>query len=359
MSYYLQIGSTGGPTQFASGLGYTNFGKWAESLDGEKYGEIVHLYAYGWCQDLYTLSEQLGTAKNDSSPPDDVPDIIDEMISLLKYRDQAAACCTVTDGTGSDYDEGKSKTKTPRKIIGGYTPDSAVIRETMQEWFKSQRTKALRIVADEDNKSIMIGLKRETFPEPNWAALKDTEWFIEFEQPMIDDIAPKLAAYTHEGAKRLLADAESDSAILDALRGSIDASAREAATKLVQSVLSTTNTALSNAMSDLSSGATKEDVIRAMDPVFDDAETVRAFTIAEAEAKRAMSAGELLAAKSVDTITTKQWINGPAPCDDCVEYADMGPIPLNQSFGDSNYGPIDSTPAHPSCMCSVVFVVDE
>lgn len=123
MSYFLQIGATGGPTQIASNGGYGNWGRWIDKLDAEKYPAAIHLYEYGWCQDLADLESQLDKAVKDESPPADVADIVESMVELLKGREADASCCTVTDGIGGGANPAKSVDPTIRARLktAGYS----------------------------------------------------------------------------------------------------------------------------------------------------------------------------------------------------------------------------------------------
>lgn len=144
MTYYLQIGATGGPTQIASNKGYGNFGNFVESLDAAKFPEPSHLYAYGWCQNLDDLSAQLMTATYTEHVPADVADIVGEIQGLLSDRDEDAACCTVTDGFGVDagakslkYSPDQSRDADGRfgaGSIGPTSPDSDHAAAIIDQW---------------------------------------------------------------------------------------------------------------------------------------------------------------------------------------------------------------------------------
>ena len=44
----------------------------------------------------------------------------------------------------------------------------------------------------------------------------------------------------------------------------------------------------------------------------------------------------------------KNWINGDNPCDECLDNADDGPIPIDKPFSSGAMSPAD---AHPGCNC--------
>lgn len=102
MSYYLQIGASGGPTQIASNVGYADFAAWVETLDVQQFEEVVHLYEHGWCQNLASLESQLKDARLSAPKQDDLLDTIDGLIEGIESRPADATVATVTDGIGDE-----------------------------------------------------------------------------------------------------------------------------------------------------------------------------------------------------------------------------------------------------------------
>lgn len=99
MSYYLQIGVTGGPTQIGSVSGYRDFCRWVGPL-WKKYPQAAHLANFNWCQELDELGLQLGEAVKATNPAPDIADVANTIIGLVDGRDESAECCTITDGIG-------------------------------------------------------------------------------------------------------------------------------------------------------------------------------------------------------------------------------------------------------------------
>ncbi len=60
-----------------------------------------------------------------------------------------------------------------------------------------------------------------------------------------------------------------------------------------------------------------------------------------------------------DTENVKRWVLGPGGrtgnCETCVENADMGWIPDDDTFLDSSGGDIDGPEAHPNCTCTLEY----
>lgn len=60
-----------------------------------------------------------------------------------------------------------------------------------------------------------------------------------------------------------------------------------------------------------------------------------------------------------DTENVKRWVLGPGGrsgnCETCIENADMGWIPDDDTFLDSSGGDIDGPEAHPNCTCTVEY----
>lgn len=98
MSYFLQVGIAE-PAQIASNQGYGFWGDWAESLDEKQFGQIIHLYDHGWCQEPAQLKQQLADAVEAKGPDADTLDVIRSILDLL---DGPAEVVTITNGIGTD-----------------------------------------------------------------------------------------------------------------------------------------------------------------------------------------------------------------------------------------------------------------
>lgn len=122
MSYSIQIGESGFE-QLASNAGYAAFGHWVDSLDHKKYGQLVHLYEHGWCQNLDDLAGQLDAALSDDGPKiTDVKSTAEGLQEILHDRPKDAIVATVTDGfgEGENSDDATDDVKS-RLLTAGYT----------------------------------------------------------------------------------------------------------------------------------------------------------------------------------------------------------------------------------------------
>jgi hypothetical protein len=110
MSYSIQIGS-GGFEQIASNEGYADFGAWVESLDVEKYPDLIHLYEWGWCENLDDLKSQIDAAMRDDDPPKDktVVETVSGIQQIIADRPADAVVATISAGLSDrDGDDEKS-----------------------------------------------------------------------------------------------------------------------------------------------------------------------------------------------------------------------------------------------------------
>jgi hypothetical protein len=122
VSVYLQIDRTVGPIQIASNEGYGDFGDWVDGLDLKKYGELVHLYEHGWCQDVADLIGQVDAAIKDDAPKS--ADVMDVAKTLQQFLDgeQDATVVTITDGLGDKEDAEEKSIKEQARVPAG-SPD--------------------------------------------------------------------------------------------------------------------------------------------------------------------------------------------------------------------------------------------
>ena len=141
------------------------------------------------------------------------------------------------------------------------------------------------------------------------------------------------------------------------------------ALKFAQSTNETTSLQLNEAMSKLRDeltaglveGDTRQELTQRVAGVFDQATKSRAGTIAKTEASRAQHLGEMISAKETGLVTKKKWLLSADACPVCEAINDAHPdgVELDGNFGSTNYGPIDSPPAHPNCQCSQTYEVAE
>jgi hypothetical protein len=102
VSYSVIIGGTNW-TEVASLAGWGEFRKWTETLDGE-FGELSHLVAHGWSQELDDLLRQLQAAVKASKPSADVADIAKQIIRAIEDKPKGAVSIQLTDGLTEEID---------------------------------------------------------------------------------------------------------------------------------------------------------------------------------------------------------------------------------------------------------------
>lgn len=98
-----------------------------------------------------------------------------------------------------------------------------------------------------------------------------------------------------------------------------------------------------------------------LEKLYDVGFKARAETWARTETNRAYGHGTVEVYRDMG-VEKKYWISSGSPyaaVDVCGENAAMGSIKIDGSFSDIDGNPIDSTPAHPNCMCSVGFDIQD
>jgi hypothetical protein len=76
----------------------------------------------------------------------------------------------------------------------------------------------------------------------------------------------------------------------------------------------------------------------------------RAKTIARTEIAKSDSEGALIGWKSTGLVNGKSWLPDSDPCDTCLGYAALGPVPLDHDYGNG----VQAAPAHPNCECTML-----
>jgi hypothetical protein len=97
MSVYLSLDG-GEPIMLASNKGWGDVGRWADGLDVDAYGEVVHLTENAWSQELPKLEKQLRAAVKASKPKPTVKSTLADLLSLLANRGSAEVV-TINNGT--------------------------------------------------------------------------------------------------------------------------------------------------------------------------------------------------------------------------------------------------------------------
>lgn len=89
MSRYAQFDEDGNQYQFASNLGWSEFGKWIETLDKETYPQLFELWENGSTQHLKEAAEQIEHALEEYPPDANVADSAELLLHALHANDLA------------------------------------------------------------------------------------------------------------------------------------------------------------------------------------------------------------------------------------------------------------------------------
>ena len=76
-------------------------------------------------------------------------------------------------------------------------------------------------------------------------------------------------------------------------------------------------------------------------------------TVARTETRSAVTEASLDSYRDAQ-IEMVEWLTADGGCETCGEYEDMGPVPLDEGFGD-----VDGPPAHPNCLCVILPVISD
>ena len=99
-------------------------------------------------------------------------------------------------------------------------------------------------------------------------------------------------------------------------------------------------------------GESIPDLTNRVRDLYEEFDRSRAETIARTESIRASAQGALAEYAASGVVDRVMWINGPDPCDDCLEL-DGKIADLYEDF-HSDVGDVDAPPLHPRCVCDVV-----
>ena len=99
-------------------------------------------------------------------------------------------------------------------------------------------------------------------------------------------------------------------------------------------------------------GESIPDLTNRVRDLYEEFDRSRAETIARTESIRASNQGALAEYAASGVVDRVMWINGPDPCDDCLEL-DGKIADLYEDF-HSDVGDVDAPPLHPRCVCDVV-----
>lgn len=89
MSTYAQFNGDGSQIQFASNLGWSEFGDWCDSLDAEKYPRLVQLWEHAESNDIQGLITDLETAMEEENPSEAVYGSAELLLDGLQANKEA------------------------------------------------------------------------------------------------------------------------------------------------------------------------------------------------------------------------------------------------------------------------------
>ncbi len=200
-----------------------------------------------------------------------------------------------------------------------------------------------------------------TKAEPAWfdqdAALKD----------LMAEVFPSMEGLFHHGAKDT-AKRLGDLSIFDVVNPHLKPALDRAVLEFAKSTLATTREDLDTARrmlreelhGGLEEGEAKNELMRRVQKVFNDATNERAFLIGTTEASRAQHAAELITAKESGVVKGKTWLADANACDICRELNGKT-VGLDQPFmthaAGGPYAVVDHAPSHPNCKCTQLLVV--
>jgi hypothetical protein len=107
MGVYIKLDTKTEPDDLASITGWGDVGRYANGLPPKTADTLVHLYHYGWEQDLADLQKEVKAAMKAHPPKADVESTLDNLLSLIKGGGDDLHCVIVTNGMTAD--DGKSE----------------------------------------------------------------------------------------------------------------------------------------------------------------------------------------------------------------------------------------------------------
>ena len=191
--------------------------------------------------------------------------------------------------------------------------------------------------------------------------------FAEWTQEVAGAVSPVLAMYYEAGANEVRAALGGDTTLTVP---NLPAAVKKAAFALADSTLRTTELAVSDAIEatrkaveeGLSRGKANAQLADRIGEIFTDLSDRRAMLIAETEASRAKTAGELMEVRESGVDAKKVWLADGMACDQCAPLNGQVKA-LDEPFHvDAKGGPYavtDHPPAHPGCRCSQTYELGE
>ncbi len=308
-----------------------------------------------------STSSAAGSSGTDGTSPDGMAD--DGVYQSRSARDGTA-------GSAGDADDSRPSKgqKAARQIArvgadgkAGVLPQGEQLAAVIRNCFASQRNEliaklsAANMAKAEGDEQPPSKLPADFIPAEKWAG------------EIARAAKPIIEMQLRESAQEFTAQLGAPANVFNVVNANIPDAAAKLTLKFSQETVATTSQQIDQALTQLRSdiaegvvqGDTRAEMIARVQKVFDQAEESRAATIAQTETSRAVHQADLMSAKQSGVVSKKYWIASADACQDkCEPLAEMGEIPLDQSFDVDDYGPIDAPPAHPRCQCSIGYVTD-
>lgn len=389
MSYSIQIGAEGFE-QIASNAGYAAFGDWVESLDLEKYGELIHLYEWGWSQNLDDLQSQIVAAENDDAPDEEsVSETLAGIVEIIESRPEDAVVATITGGIseGEDDEESAKSFNAPRgdepiPTVTPPLPNADALANALRHVYRLQQDQVMHAIDSVLDMKSWLGLVTKDESPVTDDANKDDEERA-YITSKLDSVTPAfdlstwdatvakvaeplMLKYAQQSVKEAIAALPQPKLkldLFDVVDRNLPNAVNDLTLKFAQSTNETTSKELTDSIAELrdelEEGVTIGDVRTQMrnrvQSIFEDLSNERADLIARTEASRVRHDAQLTTVKESGVVKTKSWLPAADACPICLGFAAQGQIPLDANFGETKYGPIKAAPGHPSCYCSILF----
>jgi hypothetical protein len=251
-------------------------------------------------------------------------------------------------------------TKAARETRNTYgLPTGESIRRELRVWFRRQRKEMLDALRKGTTGKDQFYPDLPPFDFEAWAKL------------MAEPFTPILEAYWEESGQRFLSRNGLDEGQWQVVNPNTQRKIEQAAFDFCEETNRTTSESLGRALQGLRSemiqgivteGATVAELTKAVNAVFDQAETWRARRIAMSEASRAVHAAQEDAAIQTGIVVGWEWLLSSDACSLCQTVARRVPaVRIGQPFavvGDHpTYSEVRFPPLHPHCMCAVTEIL--
>ena len=244
-------------------------------------------------------------------------------------------------------------------------PTGRALRRALKDWFRQQRRAVVSYL-----KTGRIERKDEGGGDvtsiPGW------DDFFLGDLPMSERMAPLISAIWQEQGEEFLVRLGLDPNAWDVTNPYLGEAIDQAALDFCAATNATTSKQLSDAIAAtreaiqeglIEQGESLDWLTKRINEIFDQAENWRARRIAASEASRAAHSAQEKAAYASEVVTGWRWLASDDACPLCLTIARRCEfVPLGQPFakiGDHpTYSIVRFPPAHVSCQCSMVEVLD-